>query len=180
MNKRIKKTAATVPTPVTRADMEALVGQIATLKRDEAGQKLQMDKIVAKVKADFEESLARVADELKPLIVAAENWATSNPDEFGKNKSIKMLHGVLGFRTGTPALKLLRGWNWQKVTDACGIHLPNFLRSVPEVDKAALIGQREELSAAFPLIGVKIDQDESFFVEPVMTTVEKRETVEAK
>lgn len=178
---RIKKSAAAVPTPVSRADMENLVGQIATLKRDEAAQKLRMDNTIAKVKADFEESLSKIADEVKPLIVAAENWATSHPEEFGKNKSIKMLHGIVGFRTGMPTLALLnRKWNWQTVTDAVKAHLPNFIRSVPEVDKAGILAQREELEPAFALCGLKVTQDESFFVEPMMTPVEKRETSEAK
>ena len=107
MTTRIKKSASQVPVPQNRAQMEALVGQIASLKRDEASQKLRMDKALAKVKADFEESLAGMATELKPLLAAAEAWAASNTEEFGKAKSIKFLHGIIGYRTGTPKLTLL-------------------------------------------------------------------------
>ena len=180
MTTRIKKTAATVPTPVTRADMENLIGQIATLKRDEAGQKLRMDKTIAKVKADFEESLSKVADDLKPLIVAAETWATNHPEEFAGNKSIRMLHGTVGFRTGNPTLSPLnKKWNWEKITQAVRQYLPAFIRDTPTVDKEAILAQRKEpvLIEVLPLVGLRVTQDESFFVEPVMTPVEKRETV---
>ncbi len=156
---RIRKAASQVPVPQTRAQMEALVGQIATLKRDEAAQKLRMDRTIAKVKADFEESLARVADEMKPLVAAAETWATSNPAEFGKAKSIRFLHGTVGFRTGTPKLKLLSKWTWDKVLEAAMQYLPNFIRSKPELDKEAILGQRDELADLLPLIGVKVVQD---------------------
>jgi phage host-nuclease inhibitor protein Gam len=179
MTTRIKKSAAAVPTPVSRADMENLVGQIAALKREEADQKLRMDKLIAKVKADFEESLAKVADDLKPLIIAAENWATSNSFQFGGNKSIKMLHGTVGFRTGNPTLAPLnKKWNREKITKAVCQYLPNFIRDTPTVDKEAILAQRkdEAIVAVMPLCGMRVTQDESFFVEPVMTTVEKRET----
>ncbi len=89
-----------------------------------------------------------------------------------------MLSGTLGFRTGTPALKLLsRAWNWQKVLEACQFILPAFIRNKPEIDKEQIIAQRDELREFLPKVGLKVDQGESFFVEPKLTEVETRQAI---
>jgi phage host-nuclease inhibitor protein Gam len=83
---------------------------------------------------------------------------------------------VAGFRSGTPSLALLnRKWNWEKVLAACQSVLPNFIRNKPEIDKAAIILQREELAEVLPLIGVKVKKAEGFFVDANLTQVETRE-----
>lgn len=183
---RLKTSATSVPVPRTRVDMENLVGQIATLKREEARQKNTMDSRIAVIKNAFEEDLNQIAADLKPLLTAAEAWAASHPEEFGKAKSILMMHGKVGFRTGTPKLALLSKWTWARVLAAIEQLGFQFIRRTPEVDKESILAfyaadQNKELVQERVLtpIGVKVVQDESFYVEPLMTEVEKRETVEA-
>ena len=178
---RITKKAAAVPTPRTKADMDNLVSQIATLKRAEAGLKHDMDVRVAAVKLEYEGTLADIELELKSLTGAAEAWATSNAEAFGKNKSIKFLQGTVGFRTGTPKLEPLnKKWNWKLITSAVQELLPAFIRNKPEVDKEALLAQRDEeiIGYALPRVGLKVTQDESFFVDVDGTKVETREVKE--
>jgi len=160
--------------------MENLVSQIAELKRTEAQQKLQMDQAVAMAKAQYEDSLSQIEKELKPLLVAAESWATSNPEAFGKAKSIKFLQGLVGFRTTTPKLEPLnKKWNWKTITAAVEQMLPEFIRNKPEVDKEALLGQRDEeiIQMMLPRVGLKVTQEESFFVDVETTKTETREVV---
>jgi phage host-nuclease inhibitor protein Gam len=177
---RIKKTAAAVPTPRTKADMEILVAQIAGMKRAEADLKLRLDERIAAIKELFDEELATVAAQLEPLKVAAESWATSNPEAFGKNKSIKFLQGTVGFRTTTPKLEPLnKKWTWALITSAVERMLPNFIRSKPEVDREGILGQRDELAEFLPLVGLKVSQSESFFVDVETTPVATREVVGA-
>lgn len=183
MKTRIKKTAAVVPTPQTLPQMAALVGRIAELKLQEATEQLAMDKEIADIKEEHGNALSAIAEEIKPLLAAAEQWATSNPTEFGKNKSLAFLHGKIGWRTGTPKLEPLnKKWNWKSITEAVQRYLPAFIRSKPEVDKEAIIGQRDEeaLKAVLPLCGLKVVQDEGFFVDVDLTQVETRETKDAK
>jgi hypothetical protein len=56
--------------------------------------------------------------------------------------------------------------------------MPAFVRSSPEIDKAALIAQRDDptLITVMPFCGLKVTNDECFFVETDLTPVEKRET----
>ncbi len=44
-------------------------------------------------------------------------YALENPEIFGKKKSVEGAHGTFGFRTGTPKLKLLKGFTWGAVTN---------------------------------------------------------------
>jgi len=175
----MKKSANQVPVPQTRGDMENLLAQIAGIKRDEAAVKLNMDRQMAGIKAGHAVTLSTFTERLAPLVTAAETWATSNPAEFGKNKSIKFVHGTVGFRTSTPALALLnRKWSWEKVLAKLQ-QLGNwvFIRKKLEVDKDAIINAHGEVWSDETLagFGVKVTQDESFFVETDLTTVEKRE-----
>lgn len=180
---RLKKTATAVPTPRSKADMENLVSQIATLKRAELNLKQDMDLRIAAVKGEYEGSLADIEKELAALTTAAETWATGNPEAFGKNKSIKFLQGCVGFRTGTPKLEPLnKKWNWKLITAAVQELLPAFIRSKPELDKEALLAQRDEeiIGYALPRVGLKVTQDESFFVDVETTKTETREVKEVK
>jgi hypothetical protein len=96
-----------------------------------------------------------------------------HPEVFGKNKSLVMVHGTIGFRTGKHQCKALPGWTWDKVRS----HLLNkglgYTDSKVTVDKDGLIADREKLGlTGLAERGVCVIQEESFFVEP------KREVVQ--
>ena len=182
-NSRIKKPAAVVPMPQTRSQMESLVGQIARLKRQEATERLALDQKIAAIKEQHEEALTAIAEALKPLLAAAEHWSTNNPAEFGKNKSAAFLQGKVGWRTGTPKLEPLnKKWNWKTITEAVQQLLPAFIRNKPEVDKEAILAQRDEeiMKLSLPAVGLRVTQGEGFFVDVDLAQVETRETVGAK
>ena len=73
----------------------------------------------------------------------------------------------MGFRTGTPALKTLKGFTWESVKNLLKEFLPGYVRTKEEADKEKLLADREkeEVAALFPKVGVKVTQDEAFFVE---------------
>ena len=103
-------------------------------------------------------------------------WAEANPGQFPKDKkSIALLAGTLGFRTGTPKLALLsRRFNWEIVLANVQRLIPKFIRNKPEIDKEAILAERdnETLLTAITGCGLKITQDESFYVEPNLTETE--------
>jgi phage host-nuclease inhibitor protein Gam len=103
-------------------------------------------------------------------------WIEANPGEFPKGKkTLELTNGTITQRTATPSLKLLnKTWNWDRVLGAVRSYLPNFVREKPEVDKEAILAQREELAALGVLekIGVKVDQGEKITIEPKLTEVE--------
>lgn len=179
-NKRIK---VQLPTVTTREDAEAVMNEIALIANNQRKLIADRDAEVLKINERYEASLSVCAENLTAKTDALRVWAETNPDQFPKGrKSIDFVSGNLGFRTGTPKLALInRSWKWETVTNAVCSYLPNFIRSKPEVDKEAIIAQRDDeaIQFALPKCGIKVVQGESFFVEPKLTEVETRQTVEA-
>lgn len=161
--------------PKTREEAESIVGAIAELKINEAKTKAEMDQELKEIRTDYEQQLSDINTSVTPLLLRIQAWAEANQDEFGKQKSIAMLHGTIGWRVGNPTLKTLSGWTWDRCLEALkSLGWLQFIRSKPEVDKAAILNQRETLTEAdLRQIGTRVVQEESFFVEPKMTETEK-------
>ena len=101
---------------------------------------------------------------------ALEAWATANAAEFGKKKSLKFASGTIGFRDGQPKLeKTSKAITWERCLEAVQHLLPNFIRTVPEIDKEAIIAQRAELAPILPQCGLKVIQGERFYAKPNLT-----------
>lgn len=158
---------------LTRQEIEAVVGKIAmmTIQRDQ--QMATMDEEIANVRKQFEDSISGVSGQIDESFSLVREWAEAHPEEFKDRKSIDMVHGTIGFRTGMPSLKTLRGITWEKVLlkiNEMGL-LP-YIRTRYDVDKEKMLADRAEaIGSLFGQIGVQVKQDESFYVEP------KRETI---
>jgi len=173
---RIKTTIATI----TRADADRLVREIAELTIEQRDRKNEIDAAILAIREEHSERLDEIKAALNDKIAVIQSWAQENPDAFGKLRSLQFECGRVGYRTGTPKLKLLnRKWSWETVLSAVQKILPSFVRNKPEVDREAIINQREELVEFLPLVGLKVEQDETFFVEPDLAKLESRTTQEA-
>jgi len=176
---RIKRTA---PVIRSRAEMEILVGDICTLKIEEQKIKTGMDEEIKAIRDQYDPDLAGIADELNLKMMVAQAWSEANLGEFGKLKSVDMTHGIVGWRTGQPQPKTISGWTWDRVLEKLeGLPLmAAYIRTKREVNKQALVADREKFGEAdLRAVGVRIIQDEAFFVEPKIQTVEPRVTTEA-
>ena len=91
-----------------------------------------------------------------------------------------MTHGTIGFRTGTPKLKTLKGFNWASALELVKRVLPGYVRTTDEIAKDKLLADREleavvigssdesvPMSEALAGCGITVVQDETFYVEPV-------------
>lgn len=163
MKKRLK---LSTPPIKTKEEMERLVGEIRelTIRRD--AQTLQRDQERAALDEKYESPLAEIGEQLDAKMVLAQDWAEHNPAEFGTRKSIDFINGQVGFRTGQPKLVKLSGWTWERILEAVVRVLPDYVRVKQEVDRERLIADRDTLTPVLKEVGVKVDQDESFFVEP--------------
>lgn len=154
----------------SRDEAEARMRELAEHANERISLIADMDAEILDCKKQYEAHIAEQDALIKQAADDLEAWALANPDLFEKPKSIAFLSGTLGFRTGTPKLALLnRKWNWETVTSAVERLLPNFIRNKPEVDKDAILGQRDELAEFLPQCGLKVTQDEGFFIEPKLT-----------
>ena len=174
------------PTIITRTRAEEILGDIALLKIEEREQKNALDREITAARERFEAPLATLGKQIEEKTALLERWADQNPEEFPKGrKSLELTHGTLGWRTGNPKLKLTRGSSWEAALTIVETisKFAHFLRVKKEVNKEAILAaaSQETISEAeLKQIGVKVVQDESFFVEPKISEQEARETVAAK
>ena len=95
-------------------------------------------------------------------------FAVENQAElFAKKKSLDMAHGTIGFRTGTPKLKTLKGFTWASVLQMVREFLPGYVRTSEEVAKDKLLADRDEegMSDKMAKCGITVTQDETFYVD---------------
>lgn len=170
--KRIKQTLIT---PRTRDEAETIVGQLTELIIAERETKALMDQRVKEIKDEYQAQLVDINERITPLYLRIEAWAEANLESFGRNKSLAMLHGVIGWRTDTPSLKTRKGWTWDRVLETLGTFSPQFIRTKEEVDKQAILAARENLlDGDLKTMGVEIVQQVKFFVEPAVTPTEDK------
>jgi phage host-nuclease inhibitor protein Gam len=84
-----------------------------------------------------------------------------------KKKSLESVHGVIGFRTGTPKLKTLKGFTWGAVTNLLKEFLPKYVRTTEDPAKDKLLADKDdrEVSDLFGKVGIAVVQDETFFID---------------
>ncbi len=162
---RIRRTA---PVVATRADAERLLGELAAASAEQARLQAELDAELTTVRQRYEGNIDLLAKKIEGHTGLLQAWAEASPEEFGDKKSLELLHGRLGFRTGNPKLKTLPGWTWDRVK-ALLLPASPFLRVKTEPDKEGLLAarQRNELDDGdLRALGLKVVQDEAFFIEP--------------
>ena len=126
----------------------------------------EMELKIARVRETYQERLATLDAERDDAFLRLQTYATEQHDTlFDRRKSLEMTHGTIGFRTGTPKLKTLRGFTWASALVLVRELLPGYVRTVEEIDKARLIADRTEMEEQMGRCGLCVAQDESFYVE---------------
>ena len=168
MNKAAKKRIAAL----TREDMEHTMRELAlaAAKMDELQGKLNEELAIARQRYEPELAALRASyDEHEELAL---EWARQHPEEFATRKSVALVHGVIGFRTGNPALKPLAGLTWEAVLNALRAAFPAYVRVKAEVDKAGLLAARQEIGdGRLQSVGLHVVQAEEPYVEPKKESV---------
>ena len=176
----------------TRQKKTLIQGITAEQANDAFANYAKADAQMQKINADIELQCAKIrekrADELTRLDAEREQafdtlqaYATENQAElFTKKKSLEMAHGTIGFRTGTPKLKTLKGFTWASALQLVKEFLPGYVRQTEEIAKDKLLADRDSdvmvtgdpLGPGKPMreqmakCGIAVTQDETFYVEP--------------
>jgi phage host-nuclease inhibitor protein Gam len=159
-----KKLATTIQ---TREELEAVMGEYARASIARGQLALALEEKLQLARKDYEARLADFDAEIETLLADLEAWAVLHPGEFADRKSIDLVHGAIGFRTGNPTLKPLKGVKWEHVVDMLkASQQARYLRSIEEVNKDAILTDREALGAdRLKILGLRIEQTERFFAE---------------
>lgn len=159
----------TVYSGVKQEDMELAFADYA--RADARIQKINatMDIEMTRIREKYQDELGKLAETKEKSFDIMQAYALENRDElFSKRKSLETTHGTMGFRTGTPKLKTLKGFTWGAVVNMLKEFLPGYVRTSEEANKEKLLADREseEVVALFPKVGITVVQEETFYVEP--------------
>lgn len=178
-----KRQKKTVITGVSREAAEEAFGTYA--KADAQIEKInaEIDLQCAKIREKYQQKLGELMCERECAFDTLQAYATENQAElFTKKKSLDMAHGTIGFRTGTPKLKTIKGFTWASALTLVKKFIPGYVRTNEEIAKDKLLADREletvefienditrkqiPMSKAMAECGIVVTQDESFYVEP--------------
>lgn len=137
---------------------------------------------ITKAEAEMNEKIQIVRDEydrktnvtrtmLEGLRGEIERFSIANKDQFEKTRSKDMIHGTVGFRSTPPKTALLnRKYKWETVLELLQKFpwASNFIRTKEEVDKDQILASysaKEINDENLAAVGLKIDQDEKFYVD---------------
>lgn len=154
---------------ITRDQMEEAFGVFAFADAKLQSINAAMDAEITKIRERNADELARYQQQKDSAFEVLQTFATENRDEFfSKKKSMETAHGILGFRTGTPKLKTRKGFTWAAVLELLKEFRPSYIRVVNDIAKDKLLADRdnEDMPELMQKIGIKVEQDETFFVEP--------------
>ena len=128
----------------------------------------QMNVEVTRIREKYDGTLTELMQEKEKQQEIIQAYCTENKETmFSDKRSVETAYGKVGFRLGTPKLKTLPKFTWDRVLDKLELLMPDFIRTKKEVDKEALLANRSEAKVANHLseVGVYVDQDETFFIE---------------
>ena len=154
MAKRQKKTV------ISGVSKEAAEEAFATYAKADAER--------MKITAEIELRCAQIREKHQERLSQLQATQENQPELFSKKKSLEMVHGTIGFRTGTPKLKTLKGFTWASALQLVKEFLPGHIRTAEEIAKDKLLADRDDEAVAANLArcGISVVQEETFFVEP--------------
>lgn len=145
-------------------------GQLATIEA-------KMNEELDKVKSKYKDQITVLQDELEPQVEILEVFAKEQQPNWGKKKSMELLHCIIGFRTGMPKVEKDKKFTWDGITELLGKNklFKSFVRTKQEVDKESILAcdNQELLKLLKDEAYLSVVQDETFYVEA------KREEVAA-
>ena len=175
----------TIIVGVTREQADDAFASYA--KSDAQIQKInaEIDLQCAKIREKYADRLSVLTIERDASFDILQSFATEHQDElFQKKKSLDMSHGTIGFRTGTPKLKTLKGFTWASALQLAKKFLPvTYIRQTEDIAKDKLLADRDlkevavydtptgdprevTMREAMAACGIQVTQDETFYVEP--------------
>jgi phage host-nuclease inhibitor protein Gam len=158
-----------VHTAVSSEQMEQAFGEYAVADAKLAKVNATIDVQMTAIREKYADDIGRLNEVKDKAFDVMQAFALAHKDElFAKKKSMESVHGTIGFRTGTPKLKLLKGFTWGAVTNLLKEFLPAYVRTTDEPAKDKLLADRDcgETASLFGKCGISVTQDETFFVEP--------------
>lgn len=167
MAKATKRISKALISNMTREMAEKTIGELSRVTSLKAEVEARLEQEITNVRAKYAEQLLELAEEEKEHSAALQLYAETNPELFDPKKSYDLVHGSIGFRTSNPAVKQLTGFTVAASLELAKEFAPEWIRTKEEINKELIIQERDKGDAAAVLkrIGLKVVQEEKFFIE---------------
>ncbi len=155
-------------TGVSDAEFQDALATYATADAEICKINADLDVKITELRKKVEDRLGDLSAKRDEAFDLIKDYSVENKASlFSKKKSMDTSHGIIGFRTGTPKLKTLKGFTWASVTELLKAFMPDYVRTVDEPAKDKLLADRDnaDMTANFKKVGIEVVQDEVFFVE---------------
>ena len=155
----------------TSEQAEGALAAYANAQNRIARLESEMNLKLTTIRERYADDLAVLAETAKTEAARLRDYADAHPELFDKSRSIKLLHGVIGYRLGNFAVKLIRGFKVERcIALAKTILGPSYIRTREDLDKDSILADREQLPPAkLASCGLRIEQAESFYITPEKT-----------
>src|SRR5699024_10517676 len=133
-----------LPRDITREQAEDAFARYADADARQPQIAAKMDVQITRIREKYADAMDALQEVQDKSFEDMHAFAEGNRDVFGKRKSLEMAHGVIGFRTGTPKLKTLKGFTWASATNLIREFLPDYLKVKETPAKDRLLADRED------------------------------------
>lgn len=152
---------------ITKNQVEEVLAKYADASSKHKEITAVMEQEIISVREKYAADLEAQNEVLQKSFDELQLWGETHYKDFEKKRTKNLAHGNIGFRTGTPKAKTLKGFTWAAATELIKQFLPHYLQVKEAPNKERLIADREQLNRNGMLkkIGVEVVQEETFFVE---------------
>ena len=165
MAKRIKKKVVVAP---TKSELPEVAQGVALSQSQLKKLEAQMEEKINKVRASYQDKIDELRGNVTSGIEKLEAYVIAHEGDFMQTRSMDVVHGRIGLRTGTPKVVIAKGMSRKVAGILQKAGLNEYLRSKIELDKETIISKREdkELMQILQDHHITVEQDESFYFEP--------------
>lgn len=149
-------------------ELEQVFGEYAASVLELATLSVELERRLQQARTEFEDEMALAKEDCDGLFADIQSFGVLHPELFKDKKSLDLVHGTIGFRTGTPAIKLLAGVKTEHAVQLASKLLPTCIRIKAELDKDALLARfaSGELPAAkLAEVGLQVERKEVFYAD---------------
>ena len=163
-----------IPKLKSREEFLAAVDAAARITVEVRSMEAARDRRIQQVQDEYAGALDAQQSQLTAIVAQAEKFAEEHQCELmlGKARSAETALATYGFRTGMPQVKTLSRWTFAQVFDAliaAGLRWAAYVRIKKEIDKGAILAAHAHKTltdADLSALGMKIVQEEAFFIDP--------------
>jgi phage host-nuclease inhibitor protein Gam len=163
----IMKIAVAAVKDITAEQFNMALEQYGTALQNETTLKQVLEQELDEIRKKYAPGLTCLEYNKNSAYAAIETYCLEQKATlFAHRRSIGTPYGIVGFRLGTPRLRIRKGYNQKVVLELLAAKLPEYIRTTMEPAKALLVAHRHTEKVAVKLheAGLEIVQDDLFYI----------------